>query len=305
MKNFVLNGTSKVKFAKQANRVWQLSGGALLFVTVLLYAGSDSSMLISQVGFRGKYAYDHLPIEQESFVSADEVLFPVITICPTNYQYSLIPTACVKQTALQSTQTRDVCENSIYTREVNIRGVTYPCFTINDPKGKFVVPYPPLSSSSVADQIRVEIFSNTSSMPPNTRVGAFIILHTNTTPPNVTRDNSFIADSGKSTLGLLRRITHKYLSGATNDSFVVETSVASLFGSSIENTEVILSYTEEGYYISTEYYDYTIYNWFGEVGGFACLMLFLHWSVGFWVETFSIFWAKKKQTSHVELSSIQ
>lgn len=39
MKNFVLNGPSKVRFAKQANRVWQLSGGSLLFVVVLLYAG--------------------------------------------------------------------------------------------------------------------------------------------------------------------------------------------------------------------------------------------------------------------------
>lgn len=259
----------------------------------------------SELGFRGKYAYDHLPIEGESFVSTDKVLFPVITICPTNFQYPLTPIECVKQTALERIQTRDVCKNSIYARQVNIRGITYPCFTVNDPKGKFVVPYPPLTSSSVADQIRIEIFSNTSAMQPNTRVGAFVILHTNTTSPNITRDNSFIADSGKSTFGLMKRIIHKYLSGATNDTFVVETSVATLLGGSIDNIEVILSYNEEGIFVSTEYYEYTIYNWGGEVGGFACLMLYLHWTIGFFVETFSIFLAKKKNASHVELSSLQ
>lgn len=135
----------------------------------------------------------------------------------------------------------------------------------------------------VADLVKVRLTNNSTQVPEDEGIGAYIILHPQETVPVVSDHNTFVADITKQTFAHLKSIKTTYLNGTEGGSYEVST-VSSV---TIQDTqpdaafavEVVLSFGQQGIYYAQEYYYYTIYNWFGEVGGFSCLMIFLHRAV--------------------------
>lgn len=257
------------------------------------------------VGFRGKNAYHHETAEQIDFKARNQIAFPAVTICPLHYQTKISPISCVKQTALEDVRTKDDCKSPIYYRNVTVRGIEYRCITANDPKGIFVKPYPVLQSESLSDQIKIVVTIDTTSLPFDSPIGALVMIHSNLTNPILSQGSSFEADVGRRNLALMKKYTHQFLNGSSSDTFTISSSSVTLPSLSNNRVEVIVTYTDQGIYEAREYYVYTIYNWFGEVGGFACLMWLLQLAVVFIIENFSRLIIKNKEQAHVALEEIK
>jgi len=232
----------------------------ILFITVLVYAGE-----------RGHYAYVHKPALQTNFIASSSVQFPAFTFCPLIPGVTVNSIFCYKEIKMQPVAN---CGGTTTTRSFIFEGLSRNCITFNEAS--------PFSSNALEEEIGLRVFFNSTMVPVDEPFGCLVLVHPQGQEPVLTVTSTFTADVGKLTEGWIRKETTNYLTGTTQDSFTVVTSAVTSKITDLDPTTIIdvdLQYAEQGYYLSQEYYVYTTYNWFGEVGGFACLLLFLYWAV--------------------------
>jgi len=243
---------------QRTRRVLNLVTGAILFFTVLLYAG-----------FRGYNAYHHKPAIMTNFVTASPVHFPAVTFCPL-VNTVLIPLACVTETALVATSN---CMSTVTNNTVNIEGVVRNCITFNSNDNNA------LSSSTTNDELAVRVYINASQVPPDEPIAALVMLHDGDEAPEIEAESSFLADVGELTEVWVSLYEIHRINGAVEDDYIATVSAAEYQPTSPQDPtsvmDVDIQFIQQGKYVSQEYYVYTTYNWFGEVGGFACLLMFL------------------------------
>jgi len=236
---------------------------------ILLIAG------IVYAAIRSNAAFVHEPNVQVNFNSDTSVNYPAVTICPA-YPFAppLILLECLIETGLQE---NGDCSNTLYARNYALEAVNYFCLTVNDPlNGQTIA-----ASTSIDDELEIEVFLNSSTIPPGEPLGILVMLHDQGTSPYITSENAFLADVGHFTDAWLRKDVYYYLNNSkptttwscTHSQVTVKPVDAT---TSTGFVELNLVMERNGEYSNTQYYVYTVDNWFGEVGGFCALLLFLH-----------------------------
>jgi len=237
--------------------------GFLLFIAVVAYAG-----------VRGHFAYNHKVSFEQTFQASAAVNFPAITVCPL-WNIPISPVACIKETSLVKNAD---CLSTVTSKQITLEGITLTCLTFNEGD-------PILYSNSLNDELAIRVFVNSSLIPPDEGKGALVMLHAQGVQPDLEVESSFVAASGELTEVWIRKITITSVTGSLEDDFLSTASAADYVPTGPLDFDSILdidfAYTEQGVYYQTQYYAYGPNNWIGEVGGFACLMLFLHRAVLF------------------------
>jgi len=257
---------------KEDPRVIQIEGiarlivGGILFLTVLIYAG-----------IRGSFAYNHAPAVQVNFASNNNLNFPAITVCPM-YPTTITAVECVKETKeVDGTN----CIGFVYPKQYMIEGIMFGCLTFNDPPVSSNV----ITSTSIADELALRVAVNTTVIPALEDVGILVTVHPQHTDPVISQQNSFVADVAKLAECWLRLDRLVRLDGSTQDNYSISVSSVTVQpgpnGEQLNVVDLDFVFMQQGIFMNNQYYVYTQYNWYGEVGGFACLMLFLYWAVMF------------------------
>jgi len=239
--------------------------GILLFIAVIAYAS-----------VRGTLAYKHTPAIQQNFQYRPSVNFPAVTICPLTSPAIITNVECVKETAGM-----DIGDCSSTIRQVIgvIQGISHYCLTYNDPRDGSA----PLSSQNLNDFMEIQANIDSSSILEGEAVGAIILIHDQGTQPILLEESTFVANVGQKTAAFISVNEIHFINGTVYRDYLAVSSSsdtkenANLAYGSIAAIE--FSYTQQGVNINQEYYVYTPDNWIGEVGGFACLLWFLHWAV--------------------------
>jgi len=247
--------------AERIHRLASLVIGAILFIAVVAYAGA-----------RGHFAYVHKPSFDQTFQPQGTVNFPAITLCPL-WNVPIQPIQCIKETSLVKVAD---CLSTVHSRQITLEGITLTCITFNEAS-------PILYSNSLSDELAIRVFINSSLIPPDEGKGALVMLHAPGVDPALEVDSSFVAAAGELTEVWIRKVTITSTTGATEDDYLSTASAADYVPTGPQDFNDVLdidfAYTEQGVYFQQQYYAYTPNNWIGEVGGFACLMLFLHKAV--------------------------
>jgi len=234
----------------------------ILFVVVLIYAG-----------FRGYTAYHHDSAAITRFVSQDSIPYPAVTVCPL-VAVPIFALECIRETATSEVEN---CSASSYAKSYEIEGISHNCLTFNDPQNS---QGQALSALTPYDELTIMVKMNVSAVPPGEQIGCLVMIHQQGEEPELGLETSIIASAGAVTEIWLQRWVY-YLTNHTQD---IE-YVAVAYGSTVapeagENVAQIIDldfvYTDQGIFEYKEYYPYTPDQWIGEVGGFACLMIFLH-----------------------------
>jgi len=247
---------------QRINNVFSVVVMIILFLVVLLYAG-----------FRGYRAYNHDAASITRFVTQQSVPYPAVTICPlVNVPITVLE--CLRETATVEVQN---CTAPAYPKTYLIEGINHNCYTFNDPQnGVGTV----LAANTSNDELTIVVQINITLVPPGEQVGCLIMVHEQGDDPELEKENSIIASAGAVTEIWLQRYQYTAINHSQDIEFM-----ATAYGSAVvpevgENVAAIVDldfvYTEQGTYQVTDYYPYTPDQWIGEVGGFACLMIFLH-----------------------------
>lgn len=156
-----------------------------------------------------------------------------------------------------------------------------------------------ISSDPTVDELAILVSINSSLLPATDPVlGAFVIVHEVGEPPLLEIGTSFVADGGKLTEAFLRMDETHDLDDSVTSEYTVSASSASSRDPTMADTmdvdfwfanPVILflflnksklkNFLKKGAYVHTQYLNYTVDMWIGEVGGFTCLLTFLHTAV--------------------------
>jgi len=232
----------------------------LLLIAVILYAG-----------LRSYYAFHHQPATLTVFEDRETIKYPAATICPIS-RNPITPELC-KLEYQQSTRAN--CMWAVKAHYVYFDGVNRTCSTFNY-DGSLV-------SKSPDDEfiVRVQVNSSAVNHTESYRLGALVFVHPFDKDPLLTPASSFIVDVSKLTNVWLRLNKMKYFNGSTETSFVAyKVSPATLVSDEADSIiELNFIIPESGEFVTTEYYPYSANNWIGEVGGFACLMLFIYYAL--------------------------
>jgi len=236
----------------------------VLFLAVLLYAG-----------FRGYRAYNHLPDTLTNFVAKTSVPYPAVTVCPL-VAIPITAIECIRETA---TVEVEVCSAPAYTKVYNIEGINHNCLTFNDPQnnvGKI------LTANSSNDEFTIIVQVNVSAVPPGEQIGCLVMVHDQGFDPELEEEETFIASAGQVTEIFMSRYHYTFINGSSETEYIVRASGSAVTPEAGEDVTTLVDmdfvYTNFGIYEESEYYAYTVDQWIGEVGGFACLMIFLHHS---------------------------
>jgi len=243
---------------QRTKRVLNLVTAAILLFTVLLYAG-----------FRGYNAYNHKPATMTNYVARTPVHFPAVTFCPL-VNTNLTAIACITETALAKTGD---CMNTVTSRVFTVEGVQRTCLTFNS------YDMNSLASATTNDELAVRVHINSSQVPPDEPLGALVMLHDADVSPELEAESSFLADAGELIECWVKLYEYHFINGTIEDDYISTVSAAAIVPTppldSQNIMDVDIQFIEQGVFITQEYYVYTKYNWFGEVGGFACLLMFL------------------------------
>lgn len=113
-------------------------------------------------------------------------------------------------------------------------------------------------------------------------LGATVLVHTSGSAPTLSEESTFMAEVGHVTMVWLTLHNLTEIDGTNEVEFAVHYSAAPVNTPTQDNViDVDFVFAKQGYWTETEYYIYTPDQWIGEVGGFACLMMFLHRAVMF------------------------
>jgi len=241
---------------QRTKRVLNVVITCIMFFTVILYAG-----------FRGYNAYHHKPALMTNFVQRSPVEFPAVTFCPL-VNTVLVPLACVTETALVNTSN---CMSTVTTQMVNVEGVQRSCITFNSAET--------LLSRTTNDEMAMRVWINAAQVPPDEPFGALVMLHDADELPQLEAESSFLADVGELIECWVNLYEIHHINGVIEDDYVSTVSSAGYKPTAPNDStnvmDVDIQFVQQGVFVAQEYYVYTIYNWFGEVGGFACLLMFL------------------------------
>jgi len=248
----------------RVRRITSIVIGVLLFIVVIIYAG-----------VRGHLAYGGTTAISIVF-EPEPVAFPAITVCP------LVPTllqalVCVKETSLVVDSD---CISTVYQKQFTIEGLTHNCLTFNDPKDPTQI----LISTTTKDELAIRVYINASDVPADEAIGALVLLHVQGIDPTLSLESSFVSDVGKLTevwlrLDILEDEQRNHLSSWYTASHSAVSYKEVKPGDALSVMDIDLQFAQQGAYDNIQYYVYTPDNWIGEVGGFTCLMWFLHWAV--------------------------
>jgi len=231
--------------------------GIILLLTTLIYAG-----------IRGAGAYHHSPVIMSRFIGDTSINFPAITVCPLEPGIPIIPIECITEIA----QVEQIdCISTVTAKQVTLEGVLYDCVTFNEPQDSSKI----ITATSTEYEIIIEAYINSSLVAED--LGAFIVLHEQGVAPEVEEDNTFVADVGKVMEVFLRKTNYYYYNGTEETDWTapqVSSGTAKNYTRDIIDMDLI--FTKLGHYEDREYYIYDTHLWMGEVGGLACLLLFLH-----------------------------
>jgi len=244
---------------KKISEVVSLIVVSLLFLAVLLYAG-----------FRGHYAYDHDPASLTKYEERETVKYPSVTVCPLSQNIPLQPIDCILE--YQEVSFLD-CMFAVRPIAILYDGKNRTCFTFNY-DGSLV-------SKSPNDDFTVKVALDTATASNDTLLGVVTFLHSENEEPTLNTVGSFIADVGKFTNVWLRINYYEYVDNSKKVQYTAnKVSSASIASLPVPGfVQLNFLFPESGVYKTTEYYPYTIHNWIGEVGGFACLMTFIHFTI--------------------------
>jgi len=251
---------------KRMSRILSAIITFLLFLAVLLYAG-----------FRGYNAYHHDPDSRTVWQARTQIDFPAITFCPLGV-IPLTPVECVLE--VKEVHTNNCLSSAVQTA-VYFEGVTKNCWTFNSNAA--------LKVNSIDDELAIGLSLNFSQYGPDDEplMGALVIVHSSTVGAVISHETSFAVDVGKVTEAWLQRYETNLINGTMVPTYVqAQVSSVSVWNPKVNSTvDVDFVFTDgPGAYVVTQYYSYTVDIWIGEVGGFACLMLFLHMAVMFLID---------------------
>jgi len=236
---------------------WTLT--ALLFIAVLLYAG-----------FRGYVAHKNLPSERITFAPRSSIPFPVVTMCP----FVPVPVMNIVECELElNGNPVGDCYGTITTQMFSVEGQPRSCFVINT-QGT-------LNSDQNADELAIQVYINSTLLPAYEPVlGVFVLINAPNQPTILKTGSSFIADGGKLTEAYIRMDETHHLNKSVSTTYSASPSAASNRDPKMVDTiDVDFWFTDQGAFIHQEYVAYNVDNWIGEVGGFTCLLTFLHMAV--------------------------
>jgi len=242
-----------------------------MFLTTVIYAG-----------IRGAKAYNHLPAVQtnfESVVSNNGVLinpitFPAVSICPVDLGVNVTDEKCSRERHDNFAEDCSKPSHNI----IIVSGLPYNCLTYNN-DGL-------IKQLSTADELELEVEVHG---PNQTEaLGVLVILHDQGVDPSHQVTRSFWASCGKMTEVYLRLGKYQYIQSGLVENRWTAAQVSELSYKTNGMDEdmwehvVIIDFQlppvdgQPGWYNAQEYYVYDLNNWYGEVGGLACLLLFLH-----------------------------
>lgn len=181
--------------------------------------------------------------------------------------------------------------STIVSSSLIVEGVLHQCISFNA--------LGTISSDPTVDELAILVSINSSLLPATDPVlGAFVIVHEVGEPPLLEIGTSFVADGGKLTEAFLRMDETHDLDDSVTSEYTVSASSASSRDPTMADTmdvdfwfanPVILflflnksklkNFLKKGAYVHTQYLNYTVDMWIGEVGGFTCLLTFLHTAV--------------------------
>jgi len=255
---------------KNLRRLQKVSSGIItfiLFLTVLIYAG-----------LRGYLAYHGERALVTSFQPNSTIPFPAVLICPIdpNITYTSFACSLVSNGAIASS-----CAN--LQRTFVLFGVSRGCMDFNNQAL-------PLSASLPGDNLNIQLTFDATVASVDEALGSIAVLHQQAVEPVVAVQSSFVTDVGKLTLAWTRmntlvRWNDTPITTFESSAFPVSFQSSNLTNATNSLIEINLTYTQLGSYVSIEFLIYETYQWFGEVGGFACLMMILHDVVVFLIVT--------------------
>jgi len=238
---------------------WGLT--AIFFIVVIAYAS-----------WRGYYSHLKSPSVTSTWTPQASVPFPSITFCPV----VPIPISVLECELEKNDAAVGDCTNTMSQTSIIIESVTYNCLTFNS-KGT-------IFSGATYDEIGIQIYMNSSLLPADDPImGCFVMVQPAGTAPVLEWEHTFVVDVAKTTEVFLAVTQITRLSGVTELDYIAAAS-----GSQNRDPAPTFKDTMDvdfwfnpmgGITVAQEYIPYTVDNWIGEVGGFTCLLTFLHCAV--------------------------
>jgi len=257
---------------------WILTG--IVFITVIAYASS-----------RGYMAYLNVPSITSHWQTSNSVPFPTIDFCP------VVPVQIIAKEC--ELEWMDVgfasCLSSVQQSTITIESKPHNCLTFN-PQGTI--------NTSNVNELGIQVWINASQLPSDDQImGCFVSVHPPNMSPSLQVGSSFVADAGELTevyMGLTKLIN---LNGSVTMNYYTSASGASSRDKNLSNTLDVdfLFNPSGGWTVNQQYIPYTVNNWIGEVGGFTCLLSFLHIAV-LWI-FMAIYRQIKKEPVSIPLGS--
>jgi len=229
---------------------------AIFFIVVVAYAA-----------WRGGFTHNKNPTLLSNFQARTSVPFPVFTFCPL-VPITLVGTECELE---KDDNAIGSCLNTMTASSIMIENKLHNCLSFNV-QGT-------LNSNQTVDEIGIQIFINKTQLPLDDPIsGAFVILHTPGTTPEIEAESTFVADVGELTEVFLRLEQTTFLDGSVELDYLSSASGAANQDPTMANTiDIDFWFNPQGMYVNQQFLNYTVDNWIGEVGGFACLLSFLHY----------------------------
>ena len=210
-----------------------------------------------------------------TFSATTPVNFPAITVCPGHPAAAISVFACVKETSLVTVAQ---CAAPIPI-QISFVVVSHNCCIVNDP-ARQTPGSVPLQATSLNDELALRV--NVTVLPPaDEPIGAYVLVHYQGEMPIVEIDNSFTMDVGKLSEVIVHLQNYVYLNGSVEWDFHAMSSNSQLVpdptapGSYTMDMDITFA-DQLGVYVTTEFRAITPGVWIAEVGGLACLLLFLH-----------------------------
>jgi len=231
---------------------------SLLILTVALYAG-----------FRGNFVYNHDPASLTKYEEKETVNYPAATVCPLGGDTTVQPEVCLLEFQEQPFTN---CMFAVKETTVYYDGINRSCHMFNY-DGSLV-------SKTPDDEFIVSLSVSSTNSSNQTALGALVFVHAFFQQPTLNTVGSFIADVSKFTNVWLKINRYQYVNGTHTTVYSANKVSSATMAIPQPNTvNINFVFPDSGVYEQIEYYPYTIYDWMGEVGGFAFLMTCLHFAV--------------------------
>eukprot|EP00667_Euglena_gracilis_P018732 EG_transcript_19938 len=258
------------------------------FITVIAYGVLNSGALLS-----GSDSFQ-APTVKTAVAVLD---FPAVTVCPVDSNAVVQDLYCHLVDSL--TTTLGYCNATSTT--VTIQGFALSCLQYNGKSSSAI-----LQSSKSSNSMRLHMSIDTTNTNSGEPTGAYVIVHSQSSDPEVAYDNTFIATPDYFQFVMLYNKT--VVTGSASSSysnFSISASKAPLKGSNesslvVQPFDVFLLYPEQAAYLQQQgqaasgMSNLMKGRFITEAGGLAALLLFLH-RIVMWVVTFPLYFCGQKR----------